>query len=126
MSSLPPTILCAGRRMVMLSNGDILLTRSEISEKTAATYPDLLIENNIPEIREAALTSMRALLLITNVMELFSFDDLFSTALEQLANRTKELEDDLLTELPDIHASTQSILSITDGGETLWSDFLGE
>lgn len=112
--------------MVMLSNGDILLTRSEIAEKTAATYPDLLIENNIPEIREAALTSMRALLLITNVMELFSFDDLFSTALEQLSNRTKELEDDLLTELPDIHASTQSILSITDGGETLWSDFLDE
>lgn len=110
--------------MIMLSNGDILLTRSEVSAENAEKYPEILIENNIEEIRQAALTSMRCLLLITNYLQLLSFNELFETATEQLASKTKELEDDLLTELPDISAHCQTITSVSDGESSVWDGVL--
>ena len=113
---LPPTITGAIRDSVMLSDGSILLARRAIREAEAARFPELVIENNIGNIREAALTTMRCLLLTTNYMQLFSFDELYSEALNQLADRTKELEDDLLTELPNAASDQSTDTALLDTG----------
>jgi hypothetical protein len=119
---VPPTISCAGRDMVMLSSGEILLDLHSIRSTEAAKFPEMVIQNNVNTIREAALTTLRCLLITTNHMQLFSFDELYSEALNQLEQRTKELEDGLLSELPDIQVDEPAGLITLVGQSTTTDD----
>lgn len=124
---IPPTIAMVVPGAVLMSDGQSFMPRSGIRTSEAERFPELVIENNLTEIREAALTSMRSLLVLTNVLQLFSFDDLFREASEQLAANTKELEHGLLTRIPSAStgAASTDITAIDFDDENFWRDVDG-
>lgn len=121
---IPPSIAMVVPDAILMTDGQSFMPRSGIRESEARRFPELVIENNVEEIREAALTSMRSLIILTKTMQLFSFDDLFREASEQLDARTKELEHGLLTKLPTAAtgATSDDITAIDFGDEAFWRD----
>lgn len=129
---LPPTIVGSTRDTLILSDGTAFMSARTMRSTEALRFPELVIENNVENIREAALTTLRCLILATDHMQLFSFDELYSEALNQLNERTKELEDGLLSELPNTAADgglldteTITLIGHTDSDdpfdETQWN-----
>ena len=76
------TIIKANANIIILSDGTLLVPTENVSDKVRQESPEILVENNLPLLNEAALNTFKLLLTLTNVHHAISIDEIAAEAID--------------------------------------------
>ena len=85
--NLPPTIKYATPSIIVLSDDKMFIPLKDATKDAQEKWPDLFIEYSMPEIKEAAIHTLRQILTLTYGMQLFSFQELTEAATDKEPNQ---------------------------------------